>query len=214
MQFSHLPPSVPHWVSAVPGAQFPKPVQQPWHEIESQTHWPIRQRLPTAHCASVPHRHAPEVHWSDRAGSHTVHGPPDVPHVVVLCIMHVFDEQQPFGHVPALQLPPVHAPPAHVPGLQSWHIAPMVPQLAFCVPLRHVAPSQQPAQVAESHAHEPAEQRVPGEHGAPLPHMHTPFAQLSARGPHGEQLPPPVPHWLSWFTWHTPPWQQPFGQLV
>ncbi len=62
VQFWHVPPSLPHWVSAVPSAQFPWFVQQPWHDSESQMHVPIEQRLPSAHWASVPHLHAPAVH--------------------------------------------------------------------------------------------------------------------------------------------------------
>ncbi len=89
-----------------------------------------------------------------------------------------------------------------------------MPHFAVLVPARQVLPSQQPAQVVPSQTHVPPWQRLLAGHCAPLPQRQVPFAQLSARGPHGLQLLPFVPHWVSWFTWQTPPWQQPFGQLV
>ncbi len=85
--------------------------------MESQTHAPFRHRLPTAHWLLLPHLQAPEVHWSDRSGSHGVHAAPAVPHAVVLGITHVFPAQQPIGQPEAVH--PVQAPPEQVPGLQS-----------------------------------------------------------------------------------------------
>jgi hypothetical protein len=83
-----------------------------------------------------------------------------------------------------------------------------------CVPERQSAPSQQPAQLNASQTHVPPEQRLPAEQGPPLPQRHTPSAQRSARTPQGVHEPPRVPHCAGWFSWHTPPWQHPLGQLL
>jgi hypothetical protein len=104
---THVAPAAPQ----VPSARVLQvvPSQQPsGQDVESQTHWPARQRWPVVHTAPPPHVQAPAVHPSAAVPSHALHAAPAVPHVVADAWLQVSPEQQPLGHTQPLQTPPLH----------------------------------------------------------------------------------------------------------
>jgi hypothetical protein len=57
-QAAHAPPATPHWETE-PVEQV-LPAQQPEvQDVESHTHWLLKQRVPAPHAAPVPQRQAP-----------------------------------------------------------------------------------------------------------------------------------------------------------
>ena len=162
------------------------------------------------------------------------------PHRLWLCCAkgtQVFPLQQPLGHEVALhtQLPPTHCwPAAHaapppqaqaptalqlsaVVGSQAVQRLPAAPQAVSDGVMQPPRRPQQPrGQEVWSHTQAPPTQCVPVPQAGPVPQLHTPLVQVSVL-PAGQvraQAPPPVPQAAGWFTWHTPPWQQPVGHDV
>jgi hypothetical protein len=128
--------------------------------------------------------------------SHAMHAPPAVPHDAVDAVMHDVPEQQPSGHVAALQL--AHAPLMHTPPLpHALHVPPPVPHAPFVVPPRHVVPEQHPLHERPSHTQEPPMQCWPVTHGALPPHVHAPLDEQPSLAPfvvQSTQNVPAVPH--------------------
>src|SRR4051812_46377481 len=96
-QLAHAPPSLPHWESAVPGAQLLETVQQPPQETESQTQLPPTQCWPDAHCERPPHLQVPPAQLSARIGSQAKQAAPLAPQVASALGVQLEPEQQPLG---------------------------------------------------------------------------------------------------------------------
>jgi hypothetical protein len=147
--------------------------------------------------------------------SHTLHDPPQVPHVAGEFALQTEPEQHPFAHEVASQThaplthrcplahaapPPQEQPPAVQPSatvvLQVVHPLPLAPQ-EVTPAVSQVVPLQQPvAHDVASHTHAPPTQCCPLAHAAPVPHAQVPpDEQESARtGSHATQATPPAPH--------------------
>jgi hypothetical protein len=99
----------------VAGSQ--QPAAQDW---PLQPHWPKKHALPAGHAGPVPHWQVPfAVQVSAVARSHVMQAPPAAAHALAERGTQVEPEQQPIGHVVAVQL--LHTPPVHVsPALQVW----------------------------------------------------------------------------------------------
>lgn len=181
---------------AVPGAQLLFAAQHPPQLTESQTHAPLTQWRPTPHWVDPPQVQAPAIEQpSARTGSHATHAAPAMPQVATARGAHVVPEQQPFGHVVGEQPDPLHTPPSQVDAPQLWHAPPAVPQAFAAVPGSHLFPAQQPVgHDAALQTHAPPTHASPTAQAAIAPQRQTPFAQVSARGPHAVQAPPAVPH--------------------
>lgn len=103
------------------------------------------------------------------------------------------------------------------------HIEHMLPPVPHWVTVSlpsgtQAVPLQQPlAQLVESQMHWPPEHRWPTPQAAIPPQVHRPVLALhpSALAPQAVQVLPAAPHWF-WlgFVTHTPPEQQPVGQLM
>jgi hypothetical protein len=145
----HLPPftdGAPQLTkSLVDASQMPLDVQQPAHDVVSQTHAPLTQRVPAAHGPpEAPHEHAPDgAQRSVSVVLQLVQVPPAAPHSGNAIGAQLAPEQQPVGHEVAVQ---AHAPLTH------------------CCPALHAA--------NPPHEHAPDAQRSPVmphvEHAAPL----------------------------------------------
>ena len=126
--------------------------------------------------------------------------------------MHIWPTPQ-AALLPHLQVPPLQLS-ARI-ALHAAHAAPGVPQ-AVAVGEVQAVPVQQPdAQLSTSQMQAPPKQRWPGVHAGPVPQVHAPAVQLSVTIVwQVAQTMPPVPQAVSLDTWHTPPKQQPVGQVV
>lgn len=178
-----------------------------------QTQVPFEQIVPAPQARPAPQWQPPAAQVLARVGSQVTHAAPPKPQVFIDGIAQVEPEQQPPGHVVALQS--AHAPPAQMRPLQSWQAAPPLPQLVLLVPATQVVPEQQPpGHEMPSQTHAPDTHRCPLPQGTPVPHWQAPVApQRSAlTEEHVVQLPPTGPQLVSDSgVRHTPAAQQPFG---
>ena len=175
-----------------------------------QTHLPPEQIVPAPQGRLAPQWHPPAAQLSACVGSQVTHAAPPDPQVPVDGDAHVEPEQQPPAHVVALQS--AHAPPEQMRPLQSWHMAPPLPQTVLLVPATQASPEQQPlGHEMPSQTHAPETQRWPPPQGTPVPHWQAPLdPQRSALADeHVVQVPPSAPQLASDGILHTTPVQQP-----
>lgn len=101
---AQVAPPTPHWERS-PVRQA-VPAQQPLpHEVESQTHWLLKQRCPAPHGALVPQRQAPAPQLFAVSESHVWQVEPAVPHWVGEgTATQVLPAQQPVAHTVASQI--------------------------------------------------------------------------------------------------------------
>ncbi len=179
-QLMHCEPAAPQAAAVVAVTHAPVAVQQPVHEVESQTHAPPTQRWPAAHGLPAPHMHAPcAEHASDVIASHRMHWPPPTPHCTSERGWHTLPSQQPFGQLVASQ---VHTPPSHFwplvhaaeaphwqapsaeqlsarEGSHATQVAPARPHVASARAVHAVPWQQPPGHERSSQTHSPARQR-------------------------------------------------------
>lgn len=211
--------------------------QPPLHEVPSQTQLLPRQRWPTAHGTSVPHLHFPLLQSLEKTGSHEVQLSPPRPQAETPggVVQTPPSEQQPPGHELPLQtqapptqfwpgaqaaaVPQVHWPAVHWSAVDPLHLeqAPpgALPQVGY-VGGKQTSPLQQPErQDVLSHWHEPATQRCPGAHRAPVvPHAQAPFEQRSAVGGQAAHAIPGAPQEETDLAVQRAPEQHPPGHDV
>ncbi len=147
-QATQVAPADPH----VPSARVLQvvPSQQPsGQDVESQTHWPARQRWPVVHAALPPQVQAPAVHPSAVPALHAVQAPAAVPHVVTDAGWQVSPEQQPSGHTQPLHTPALHCSVAP----QGAHLLPPLPHAEVARPVWHAVPLQHPLHEEVSQTH-------------------------------------------------------------
>jgi hypothetical protein len=185
---SHDSPDLPHALTSVPGSHAPWSVQQPPHDVPSQTHAPSEQwspepQEPVSHATPQPSS-APHALPAQLGVHPHVPAVPPPPHVNGA--EHFDPAQHGWPSPPQVPQSPV---PHVVPGSHATHDAPPFPHAVSDVPVAQAAPAQQPAHVLGSHVHAPATQRWPAPH-API--LHTPpqpslapHALLAQLGEHG-----------------------------
>jgi hypothetical protein len=102
----HCEPAFPQFFFPVPDAQLPELLQQPVGQTNGpHPQVPPRHCCPAAHGAPAsPQVQKPPPQLSATTGSHELHAPPAVPHVVVDGGLQTEPEQHPFAQVVALQL--------------------------------------------------------------------------------------------------------------
>lgn len=100
LQLVQDPPPVPHSCSVGGCVQTPLWQQPVGQEVASQTHTPMSQRCPAAHCALPPHLHCPPaLQVSARLGSHEPQVEPGGAHWVALSVTQLLELlQQPVVH--------------------------------------------------------------------------------------------------------------------
>ena len=187
----HVAPAGAHSVADVVVQTFP--TQHPFgQDVALQTHDAIEHTWPDPQAVAPPHVHVPVDEHPSAVAPHGLHVPPPAPHSDTEGVKHCDPEQQPPGHVVALQL-------AQLPPLQNgwlpWHelqAPPPAPQYVVVLPVSHWLPLQQPLHDVLSHSHMPPEQCCPVAHGNPVPHMQAPVVgeQLSDVAPHDEHIRP------------------------
>ncbi len=216
------------------------PAQQPLaHDVASQTHWLLRQRVPGPHAGPEPQVHVPEVQLLAVVALQATHAAPGSAQLDSDWAVQTVPAQQPLAqeeasqmHWPLLQVWPA-AQAARVPqpqlpvalqesaiiASQVRHVEPPVPQAPIDGVVQ-VAPLQQPlGQLVPLQAppvQMPLEHVWPMPHAGPAPQRQVPLlAQVFAlTGLQVAQVSPPAPQVLRLRAWQTLPTQQPLGQLV
>ncbi len=231
-------PAVPQ-VAAVLALQT-SPTQQPLaHEVASQTHWLLRQRVPGPHAGPEPQVQVPLVQLSAVVAVQAWQAAPGWAQLDSDWAVQTLPAQQPLAHEEALH--------THVPPLQIWpaaHAAPL-PHAQLPVALHEAAiivsqarqveppepqaptegvvqaaPLQQPlGQLVPLQAppvHTPPEHVWPRPHAGPVPQRQVPLlAQVFALvALQVAQVSPPEPQVTRLRGLQALPRQQPLGQLV
>jgi hypothetical protein len=170
MQVAHAAPPVPHEVSVVPARQV-LPLQQPLHEVVSQTHVPDEQRWPVLHepLMHVPPQPSLAPHaLPTQLGVHPVHRP--LSHVPLPSHFAQIAPPLPqaLGDVPGVHTTPSQQPPHDV--VSHTHAPPAhrcpSPQLPF------VQTPPQPSDAPHAlPAHDGVHVPVPHTFGPPPPHV-------------------------------------------
>ena len=186
-QLLHADPPAPHAPLAVPGRQT-LPEQHPvGHEVLLHTHDPPEQTCPVAQADAPPHVQTPALEQPSAFVPQATQAPPLVPQLEAFGCWHAPPPQQPVGQDCALH---THFPP--------WHSSP----LPHAPPDPHEqAPSEQPSEVAGSHAvHE-----VPFVPQAPVPVAVTHFAPSQHPDGHDTPSQTQFPLTQCWFAAHAGP---------